>query len=213
MDTPSNRAPNTEEKKHHLTGASLVSKYPSRAGAIGILSAAGCATGVIRHCTSVARIALEIVEKANLEKNIDHNLIEIGALLHDLGRSQTATVKHGVLGAEMAKKLDLDEALVSIIAHHVGAGIPSEEAEVLGLPPHDYLPITLEEKIVCYADKLVMGNRKMSYEEAKQQMVKELGPTHPAVERLEKLHREILDLGIEDDGSYSIRKNSSGKKK
>ncbi len=151
-------------------------------------------------------IAKEIAEQANL-KSIDLHLIEIGALLHDLGRSQTTTIKHGVLGAEMARKLNLDDTLVNIIAHHVGAGIPSEEAEGLGLPPHDYLPKTPEEKIVCYADKLIARNRKMSYEEAKRQMIKELGREHPAVERFERLHKEILDLGIRDDRPRSFRKN------
>ncbi len=186
-----------------------MSNHPSRAEAVEILRAAGCAPGVVRHCTSVARIALGMAQKAKLGNNVDLNLIEIGALLHDLGRSQTATVRHGVLGAEIARKLNLDEALVNIITHHIGAGIPFEEAEGLGLPPQDYLPRTPEEKIVCYADKLTAGNRKMSYEEAKQQMVKELGPTHPAIGRFEKLHKEILDLGIEDYGSCSLRKNSS----
>ncbi len=187
--------------------------HPSRTEALEILSAAECTAGVIRHCTSVARIALGMTQKAKLKKNIDLNLIEIGALLHDLGRSQTTTVRHGVLGADIAKKLNLDEALVNIIAHHIGAGIPSKEAEDLGLPPQDYLPATPEEKIVCYADKLTAGNRKMSYEEAKRQMVKELGPAHPAVGRFEKLHKEIVDVGIEDDGSCPLRKNSSDKTK
>jgi uncharacterized protein len=53
----------------------------------------------------------------------------------------------------------LNEKLVSIIERHIGAGITKDEALALGLPPKDYLPLTLEEKIVAHADNLVFGSR------------------------------------------------------
>ena len=46
---------------------------------------------------------------------------------------------------------------VNITLKHIGAGIPSDEAEILELPPGDYMPCTLEEKIVAHADNLING--------------------------------------------------------
>ena len=48
---------------------------------------------------------------------------------------------------------------MNIIERHIGAGIPKEEAVGLGLPEKDYIPVTIEEKIVAHADNLVFGNK------------------------------------------------------
>lgn len=78
--------------------------------------------------------------------------------------------------------------------HHLGAGIPKNEAIKLGLPARDFIPKTLEEKIVTYADKLAMRNRKISYGRALELLRSDLGPKHPAIERFKKLHEEIQNL-------------------
>ena len=48
--------------------------------------------------------------------------------------------------------------MVEIVKRHVGAGIADEEAAELGLPAGDYIPSTLEEKVVCFSDKMVSGD-------------------------------------------------------
>lgn len=189
-----------------------MSRYPSRAEAMEILRQAGCPEAVIRHSLSVADIAIRMVDAAGL-KDVDRDLIEIGGMLHDLGRCHTNGVKHGVLGARMARKLGLDEAIVMMIERHVGAGIPAEEARELGLPARDFQPLTYEEKIVCYADKLAARSRQMSYSEAREQMVRQLGSWHPAIKRLERLHEEMRALGINHGGHRLIRESTLVKKK
>jgi len=84
------------------------------------------------------------------------------------------------------------------VERHVGAGITQEEAVKLGLPPRDYVPQTLEEKIVCYADKLISCNKKVSIEETLRQFTSDLGEGHPAIERLKALHEEIVKLARQD---------------
>ena len=86
---------------------------------------------------------------------IDLGLVEAGGLLHDLGRGKTHTVDHGVVGAQIAQTIGLPQAVINIIKRHVGAGITHEEAQWLGWPKDNYIPQTLEEKVVCYADKRI----------------------------------------------------------
>ncbi|MFP3951637.1 MAG: TIGR00295 family protein [Candidatus Bathyarchaeia archaeon] len=153
---------------------------------------AGCSDAVIRHTKNVTKLALKIAEKFG-EKGyvVDLELVEIGGLLHDLGRSKTHSVEHGALGGKMAREMGLPESLARIIDRHVGAGIPNEEAEKLGLPTGEYMPETLEEKIVTYADKLIEGSDVVDIDVTLHNFKESLGEDHPAIRRLLQLHREI----------------------
>ncbi|MEM1689381.1 MAG: TIGR00295 family protein [Candidatus Hadarchaeales archaeon] len=162
--------------------------------AIRILRSVGCPEDVIEHCLTVRNVALELADK--IEKNgysIDKKLVELGALFHDIGRAITHGISHGVVGGRILRDLDLDR-LAPFAENHIGGGIPAEEAANLGLPPKDYFPNTIEEKIVAYADKLVEGGRVVNFERSLEEFKKELGKDHPAIERLLKLHREMKNL-------------------
>ena len=76
----------------------------------------------------------------------------------------------------------------------MGAGIPADEALELGLPEGDYMPETLEEKIVAYADKLIVGQTEVDIKITIDDFIDELGPDHPAIERLWSLHEEISSV-------------------
>jgi uncharacterized protein len=84
--------------------------------------------------------------------------------------------------------------LTRIIERHVGSGIPAEEAVKLGLPKRDFIPETLEEKIVSYADKLIEGKRRKSFDVTLDRFAKELGSTHPAIARLRRLHDDLAKI-------------------
>lgn len=70
----------------------------------------------------------------------------------------------------------------------------AEEAKQLGLPERSFLPTTLEEKIVSYADKLVSGNHKMDFDEALERFTMDVGVAHPAVCRLKQMHQEFVSI-------------------
>lgn len=132
--------------------------------AIAFLISSGCSPDLIQHCKAVAEyakeIAINIRENAFLKGDpihIDVDAVFVGALLHDIGRSKTHGLSHAIEGARIAMDNSLDDKIVKIIERHIGAGIPKEEASVLGLPEKDYLPVTIEEKIVAHADNLVFG--------------------------------------------------------
>jgi uncharacterized protein len=169
-----------------------MSEVPSRDEALNLLHKVGCPKHVLEHVTFVSQLALEIVSKCQCNGvSVNKDLVEIGALLHDIGRSKTHDIRHAVVGAHIAQENSLPESLVRIIENHVGAGIPREEAEKLGLPARDYLQTSLEEKIVAYADKVTKGIRRMSFEEAARDLASSLGANHPAIERFRKLHTEV----------------------
>jgi uncharacterized protein len=123
---------------------------------------------------------------------VDLELVEIGALLHDIGRSKTHTVQHAIVGADISKAAGLPEPVISIIKRHVGGGITTSEAEKLGWPKDVYVPKTLEEKIVSYADKLVENSKRVPIEIAIEKLARE--QKRDAAERVRKLHEEIAEL-------------------
>jgi uncharacterized protein len=168
-------------------------KLPSREQALQILRQSGCLNNVIKHCEAVAEIAIEIA-KACKENGleVDLGLVETGALLHDIGRARTHSVHHAVIGAEIAKSFGLPEPVISIIKRHVGGGITAREARKLGWPRDIYVPQTLEEKIVSYADKLIEGSQRVPIEKTVENLSRELPSS--SIARIRRLHREMLAL-------------------
>jgi uncharacterized protein len=139
-------------------------------------------------------MAMKIAKK--IEKNgytINLRSVSTGALLHDIGRAKTHGVEHGVVGAEMLRKMGLGK-FAKFVENHIGAGIPAAEAKELELPAKDFMPRTLEEKVVTYADKMISRKREISYEEAVKWFKTEFGNDHPSLGRFEALHSEIKKL-------------------
>ena len=161
--------------------------------ALKLLSQAGCSKGVIKHCKAVAAAATalaEVCRKKGIE--VDLQLVEIGALLHDIGRSRTHGVHHARAGVEIAKSLNLPEPVVSIIDRHVGGGITADEAARIGWEPKSYVPQTLEEKLVSYADLTVARSKSIPFIKTIERFSKELPPT--SIDAMKKLHEDITAL-------------------
>ena len=158
---------------------------PSRDEALRLLREHGCDSEVVSHCEAVSAFAVKIAKKCRAKVE----LVEIGALLHDLGRCRSHTLSHAVEGAKLAAELDLPDPIVRIIERHIGAGITRKEAERLGLPKKDYTPRTLEEKIVAHADNLMSGSRRTGIEEAVSHIAR-MGE-HEAALKVMRLHEEL----------------------
>jgi uncharacterized protein len=129
---------------------------------LSLLYACHVPENVINHCMSVARYVSEVslrMRKAGIP--IDPRIATNGALLHDIGRSVTHSVRHGVEGARILRARHLPECYALICERHIGAGITRDEAVRLGLPPKDYLPVTWEEKVVAHCDNCTFGERRV----------------------------------------------------
>lgn len=119
---------------------------------------------LLRHSRDVADRALAIARR-HPELCLDLTFIEEAAMLHDIGIIYTDApgihcfgrepyICHGHLGAELLRAEGLPRH-ARVAERHTGTGLTREmiEREGLPLPKQDFLPETLEEKLICYADK------------------------------------------------------------
>ena len=119
---------------------------------------------LIAHSKSVAELAIEIVA-SHPELGADATFVYEAAMLHDIGIYLTKAPKifctgdkpyimHSLLGAEILRNEGLEKHAL-VCERHTGAGISAKEIEEqnLPLPRTDVIPISIEEKIVAYADK------------------------------------------------------------
>ena len=100
----------------------------------------------------------------------DLEFIEAAAILHDIGIFLTNTPRfdcfgerpyicHGILGSELLKE-NGHSGLALVCERHVGVGISIEDIRRhhLPLPERDMIPVSIEEQIICYADKFFSKN-------------------------------------------------------
>lgn len=144
---------------------------------------------MIEHSKAVMLKATDLASRFGSNVNMD--LVKAGAMLHDVGRSKTNGVKHAIVGANILRFNGVPPEIVKIVERHIGAGITKEEAELIGLPAIDYLPITLEEKLVAHADNLIHGTREVELDFVIEKWQKKLGKNHPSIPRIIKLHNEL----------------------
>ena len=134
----------------------IINKYYGEDGALRHI--------LIVHSQSVAQKALQIVS-LHPELNLDRQFVEEAAMLHDIGIIKTDApgiechgkepyIRHGLLGAEMLRAEGMPRH-ARVCERHTGAGLSLEDivSQNLPLPHQDFLPETLEEKLICYADK------------------------------------------------------------
>ncbi len=129
---------------------------------------------LILHSQKVRDKALSILEHAQAVRpsseldNANLQLVTDGALLHDIGIIRTHApgilcegtepyICHGTIGADMLRHLDPQlEPIARICERHTGAGLTVDDivGQQLPISPvRDLLPMTVEERLVCLADK------------------------------------------------------------
>jgi uncharacterized protein len=124
---------------------------------------------LVAHGKLVANKALAAAKRVpGLKPNVE--FINTAAMLHDIGIFQTHSpgfgcygkhpyIRHGILGSELLKEKGHPE-LALVCERHVGVGISIEDIQRhnLPLPNRDLIPLSIEEQIVCYADKFFSKN-------------------------------------------------------
>lgn len=157
----------------------------------------------MRHCQSVADKAIQLASLHNLP--LDNADIKAAAMLHDIGIFLTDAagihchgtqpyIAHGRLGADLLRKEGAPETLARVAERHTGTGLtPADITRLGGILPDDrsYMPETILERLVCYADKFYSKNGDMkekSLDRVRASLAK-FGPD--AVERFNTMHAEI----------------------
>lgn len=119
---------------------------------------------LLTHSECVVRKALQIADK-HPELKLDRNFIQEAAMLHDIGIVKCDApgiecfgtepyIKHGIIGADMLRAAGYPRH-ARVCERHTGAGIALQNIieQHLPLPHQDFLPETMEEQVICYADK------------------------------------------------------------
>ncbi|MFX1397564.1 MAG: HD domain-containing protein [Promethearchaeota archaeon] len=169
---------------------------PNREIALELIKKLKLPLSIRYHSLAVAKKAVKISKQIpNMDLNL--KLIEIGSLLHDIGRTRTHGFDHGIEGGKILKSRGFPESVLRICERHILGGLDKEDAKFVGLPVKDYLPETIEEKIVCLADKYMTGKKEVSVEERFEKWMVKYGRTEillKARRRIEKIQSEIRKL-------------------
>lgn len=119
---------------------------------------------LLKHSKSVADKALSIADR-HPELNLDKNFLYEASMLHDIGIFMTDApdiccygtepyIAHGYLGADLVRKEGFPRHAL-VCERHTGAGLSLKEIidRKLPVPHREMLPVSLEEEVICFADK------------------------------------------------------------
>lgn len=154
--------------------------------ALELLNCYGKDAAWIRHCRAVSRVAERLSSALAPNHPLDAEFLRVGALLHDIGRYKTHDpVMHGVEGYHLLTGLGHHREAF-ICASHVFCGMPQVEAVRYGLPEQDFLPRTLEERLVPLIDSVVEVDRPTTLEQRMLSIYRRYQGRGPFLERMEQ---------------------------
>jgi uncharacterized protein len=118
---------------------------------------------VALHSRLVADKALAVARTLN-DPALDLAFIEEAALLHDIGTCRTNApgfgcigiepyIRHGIIGREILEAEGLPRHAL-VCERHIGVGLTVADiaAQELPLPAREMVPLSREERLVCFAD-------------------------------------------------------------
>jgi uncharacterized protein len=173
---------------------------------------------LIEHSRIVMTKALAVAENVR-HLAPDLTFIKEAAMLHDIGivfvnapqlgcHGNMPYICHGYLGRELLEKEGFPlHALVC--ERHVGTGICLSDIEKLNLvlPRRDMRPISVEEKIICYADKFYSKSMgQLLYEKSEDQVRGELEKFGAEkIEAFDEMHRLFSNKSAPEKGRRQER--------
>lgn len=119
---------------------------------------------LLLHSESVAQKSLWIADR-HPELKLDTTFLYEAAMLHDIGIFLTRAegihcfgtepyICHGYLGADLVRRAGFPKHAL-VCERHTGAGLSLKEIieQSLPIPHRQMIPISLEEQVICFADK------------------------------------------------------------
>lgn len=156
---------------------------PTRKECLRLMERYRMLPNIREHSLQVARVALFLAEELkSLYPQLDLALIEAGALLHDIAKTETLVHQgnHARLGEDMVRDLGF-ERLAPLVGQHVRL-------------QEGYFPDGRIDEVVLvhYADKRVRHDEIVGLRERFDYLLETYGRTPEAVERIEALYQETL---------------------
>ncbi len=137
------------------------------------------------HARKVTAFALDLAAR-HPELRLDTKFIEEAAMLHDLGIFLTDAPRifcfgekpyicHGYLGAELLRSHGLPRH-AAVCERHTGTGLLKEQIAENGwpLPAMDFVPQTMEEQLICFADKFYSKTKHLEHARTLEQVVESM---------------------------------------
>lgn len=119
---------------------------------------------LMKHSRQVADKCMKACRR-HPELHLDSQFVEEAAMLHDIGirwchapsilcNGDQPYICHGLIGADLLRKEGFPRH-AQVCERHTGTGLTKVQIErqQLPLPLQDFVPVELEEQLVCYADK------------------------------------------------------------
>lgn len=125
------------------------------------------------HCQCVLQKAESLARTSRFADAFDYEFLREAVMLHDYGIigvhvpdigcfGTEPYIMHGILGAQHLRNLNPVRYArhARVCERHIGSGLTAEEIQnaSLPLPARDFLPETLEEKLITYADNFFSKN-------------------------------------------------------
>lgn len=118
---------------------------------------------LVIHSRQVTQLALTLARR--LSEPVDMDFVAQAAMLHDIGIYLTDApgihchgtepyIRHGIIGSQLLTRLGYPRHAL-VCERHTGAGLSLDDiiSQNLPLPHRPMLPVSLEEQLICYADK------------------------------------------------------------
>ncbi len=125
---------------------------------------------LVAHSRHVADKALDLAGR-HPEMELDRQFIEEAAMVHDIGIFQCDAqgihcfgskpyICHGTIGADLMRGEGFPKHAL-VCERHTGTGLTLDYilANDLPLPHRSLVPVTLEEQLICFADKFFSKTR------------------------------------------------------
>lgn len=145
------------------------------------------------HSRCVANKALECLRKRGIDADLD--FVEDAAMLHDIGVvgcdapsilccGSLPYICHGVEGRKMLESIGLPRHAL-VCERHTGSGLTVADiiSQNLPLPHRDMVPVSTEEKAICYADKFFSKSGQLTEEK----------PLEKVMAQMERFGQDSLD--------------------
>jgi uncharacterized protein len=151
------------------------------------------------------KIALDYLDR-HPDAEIDMDFLIEAAMLHDIGIKfchapeifcvgTEPYIRHGVLGEALLHAAGFPRH-ARVCSRHTGAGLTRDDVvtRALPLPAEDFVPVSLEEKIICVADKFFSKKPRKLWKEKKPEAIEKNLSKHGsnALSRWQVLAKEIL---------------------
>jgi uncharacterized protein (TIGR00295 family) len=161
-------------------------RIPTNDELFDLMSQLGFPDGIKEHSVVVKEIAMDFVKRIrgrDPNTKIDGRVVEAGALLHDIGRVKSHALDHGYRGYRILKEAKIDDRVARCALVHVLGGFtvddikkefPGNFKDEINI---SLMPQTMEEKIVCFADKHAVGAMQVTVKKRFSRWFKKHGKT------------------------------------